>query len=259
MNAYDVIRFILSLFFLVSCNVQEPSSKSVVKMSQEEIEARARLANIAEPSLDTTDFHTLSDSVRKFINETSEHNMQKGFTLSTSDITGMANAVADYVEGKNEMPVLFCGHRAQMVRVLMEAYGYKTRLVNVVTSKFTDVINGHVFMEAFNPEANDWEVIDADFDSYWSNNQGERLSVSEVVSMNLEDFSPCNASGCSWANVSREGIDMMRLRNDGMLGAVLITGEGQHLLVNPERFDVLVKYSGVSLKKLFPEFPIKAI
>lgn len=199
------MKFLLltSLLVLVSCGSKKEQSKKI-----DYSVAVSKMVSAIESELDTTDFHTLSDSARVAVHKYTSHSGDEFTCDGPTCVEEMANAVTDTVLNNAEELKTLCSHRARLVMVILEHYGFESRRVNIV-NRFDQ---GHVFLEAKNPNGG-WEVIDPDYNVYFvKNSDGSRLSLKELILMDYSDFLPCSEAGCDWSGVyAKEGSHVKQL------------------------------------------------
>ena len=112
-----------------------------------------------------------------------------------------------------------CSTRSNLMARLLEALGYKTRIVAIFNSRTN--LKSHSFLEVMNPETKRWETQDPDYDIYWRSKESkDRLSLADSAEA-VQDIEPCGRDSCGWEHVSREGIRADKLR--GYLDIVSIT------------------------------------
>lgn len=124
-------------------------------------------------------------------------------------------------------PHLRCGHRAELMRAIVEHRGGIARIVNIYSSEYQPGNWGHVFLEVRGERG--WEAQDPDFDLEYHDATGNRLSTLEIL---YGDAVPCTGSTCSWDRDSDEGFpisDLKRLLHSAFVDRVFY--------VNPDRFD----------------------
>ena len=168
----------------------------------------------------TPDFHQRVDKVRTFINDNSVHKIDRAFRDNQGNAAAFAAGVLAHAKRLSLEPVhMECSTRSNLMARLLEALGYKTRIVAIFDSRTN--LKSHSFLEVMNPETKRWETQDPDYDIYWRSKESKgRLSLADSAEA-VQDIEPCGRDSCGWEHVSREGIRADKLR--GYLDIVSIT------------------------------------
>ena len=167
------------------------------------------------------EFHQRLDRVRTFINDNSVHKIDRAFWANHANPSSFAANLLAHAKRTAEPVHMECSTRTNLMGLILQALGYKTRVVAIFSSRSN--LNSHSFLEVMNPETKQWETQDADYDIFWrSKDTAERISVAEMAE-SIDDIEPCGRGGCGWDHKSREGIRAARLKP--LLDIVSITAK----------------------------------
>jgi hypothetical protein len=144
-------------------------------------------------------------------------------------LIGLAATLAD-----GAAPIdIKCGHHTKLLQFLVESLGYPTRWVNVFTDTDPALPMGHVFLGVRNPETDRWEATDANMNVYYALG-AQRLGVEELLSLDYDEYEPCNETGCGW---SVSDARAYALREFDILKAALIIEGRERYMYLSDRFD----------------------
>ena len=194
--------------------------------------------------LDDTDYPSYQfDFIRDLVNAHSLYQKE----LVSADITPNPVSISGqfflYVQGGDETPpTLSSAARAQIFARLLNAAGFKARLVTLFAPD--EALSSFTMVEAYNPRTRRWELQDQDRNVFYKFRTGnQRVDVREMIGQPLDNVLPCPMEGyCSWETVSPEGLSTDALK--AYFGVALIRGKWKNtLIVNPARFDL--EHSGL--------------
>jgi hypothetical protein len=178
-----------------------------VKLYDSNVQKMIALINLSA----TTDFHQRVDMVRAFINDNSRHRPDEAFDAMHGVKGAFAAALLAHAKGLTSEPVnMECSTRSNLMARILQALGYKTRIVAIFNSRTN--LRSHSFLEVMNPEIERWETQDPDYDIYWQSRESkDRISLAERAET-IEAIEPCGRGSCGWHHISREGIRAEKLR-----------------------------------------------
>ncbi len=155
--------------------------------------------------------HTVSDAVRIFVNDHSQHNIDAEFRADWPYPYIMAEKVAAHAKAERaELAHMECSTRAGLVQAVLRRLGHSTRRIDVYDAHN---LESHSFLDVWNADAQRWETQDPAYDLTWRDKRtGARISVAEAA-IDLEAIEPCGRSACGWHVASREGFKASTLRN----------------------------------------------
>src|SRR5262245_22304638 len=156
------------------------------------------------------EFHQRLDRIRTFINDNSIRKIDPAFWANRANPSSFAAGLLAHAKGTAEPVRMECSTRTNLMTLVVQALGYKTRVVAIFSSRSN--LNSHSFLEVMDPETKQWETQDADYDIFWrSKDTAERISVAEMAEA-IDDIEPCGRWGCGWDHESREGIRAAKLK-----------------------------------------------
>ena len=164
------------------------------------------------------------DALRTFINRNTQHKEDAEFFAMWRDETAMLTALRDTLTGARSDPVhTECSTRAMFMHEILEHWGYQTRSVWVyATSKD---LSSHTFLDVRDPETGRWQSHDPSYDIAWRDAaDGAPVSIAERGG-DLSKIAPCNATGCSYDIVSREGFSI-KDRAEGYFELISVNDPG---------------------------------
>jgi hypothetical protein len=158
-------------------------------------------------------FEQKIDAARAFVNDNSEHNIDKEFYAVWGNHKKLAQEVLLYAKKERDsLPNMECSTRANLVgQILNREGGYKIR--NVVLYNPYDELRTHRAIDIRDPSTGLWHTQDPDYDVYWKNAKiGSRASLVNVAA-NVDDHVPCGRTECGWQHKSGEGKAADILKN----------------------------------------------
>ncbi|MGH6865581.1 MAG: hypothetical protein ACREDO_05295 [Methyloceanibacter sp.] len=148
------------------------------------------------------------DKVRAFVTTNSIHEIDAEFRKLRGE-RGFAKALIARAEGKRAEPVhMECSTRSNVMGTALRKLGYTTRTVALFDA---DSPKSHSFLDVLNPVTGKWESQDPDYDFYWVDHDGKRVSVFEVAE-NPDAFKPCQGDVCGWELEAVHGAKAVRIR-----------------------------------------------
>jgi hypothetical protein len=133
-----------------------------------------------------------------------------------------------------DYPHLSCGPRAYTMKAILDDLHIPNRMIMIFASNYFE-INGHIFLEVFDRDTQNWELQDPDFDiSYIDIHNRKRLPGAELIWGDLNSIIPISPSKEGWeqnhvANLKRDYFGAMMFMN-------LLDGERSVMLINLDRF-----------------------
>jgi hypothetical protein len=176
-------------------------------------------------------FHEKLDAVRSFVNDHSQHKIDKFFYIIRSGRFPYSFAdglIAHANDPSSERIHMECASRASVMGDILTQLGYQARNIAIYNTAHKIPLASHSFLEVLNPETNKWETQDPDYDIYWRRvSTHERVSMVET-SQSLTDVEPCGRTSCGWDIKSREGIEARTLKDYFDIISVNWTGDKRH-------------------------------
>lgn len=188
-----------------------------------------------------TDYESLKfDKLRELINAHSLHKIESE-SAPAADITEIMASLYSYAAGFDESPPLLDAfERAAAYNHLLQAKGYKSRLVTLLEP--SAAFRTHKIVEIYNPRTRRWEMQDPDYNVFYTfRGSTQRVSVQDVLSQPLENFQPCTMEGyCHWSSLSPEGRNTEDIKP--FFAAAIVHGKNKEMLyVSEKRFDIHAK------------------
>lgn len=180
------------------------------------------------------------DAVHRFIQTNSILDQQKTYNADYSDaIDLMFNYAQDSTQ---EQPFLQCDGRSTAMLTTLLELGIESRLI-FLYRPVPGYLSQHTTLEVFNPDTQRWQVHDLNWDFYYVDAETqERVSAARVLFGSRETLLGCPMEGgdCT-AGVMEESASYFN---------ALRYGYTFEMWVNPDRFDLSIRFEGQNNKNL---------
>jgi hypothetical protein len=178
-----------------------------------------------------------ADHVRNFIFNNSIHKIDEEFYDHWGNQPVIISRILAFYNGeRTEPPHMECSSRSNLMRLVMDELGYRTRNIDVYMH--AQQYPSHTFLEFFNLETGNWEAQDVDYNVFWIDRKNyNRVKTEDLIKNNLDNYIPCTAPAfCSWKRTDKD-TNLLHERlalaviNDKKLGE-------RYIIVNTKRFDL---------------------
>jgi hypothetical protein len=180
------------------------------------------------------------DAVHRFIQTNSILDQQKTYDADYSDaIDLMFNYAQDDTQ---EQPFLQCDGRSTAMLTTLRELGIESRLI-FLYRPVPGYLSQHTTLEVFNPDTQRWQLHDLNWDFYYVDAETqERVSAERVLFGSHETLLGCPMEGgdCT-ADVMEESASYFN---------ALRYGYTFEMWVNPDRFDLSIRFEGQDNKNL---------
>ncbi len=138
--------------------------------------------------------------------------------------------------GRGPKPKLKCDHVAKALAAVLDNFDISSRLVHIFFLKPDGTATDHSILEVQDKSSKQWEILDAYYNVFIINNMtGRRTKTEDVVLGNLDEFTPCNASGCSWNFLGDKGDAYGKAYFSAMIYDNRRTREPSQVIINQQR------------------------
>ncbi len=138
--------------------------------------------------------------------------------------------------GIGPKPKLKCDHVAKALAAVLDNFHINSRLVHVFSLKPDGTAIDHSILEAQDKSSKQWEILDAYYNLFIINNMtGRRTQTENLVLGNLDEYTPCNVSGCSWNFLGDKGEAFGKAYFSAMIYDNRRTKERSRVIINQKR------------------------
>ncbi len=240
------VSLLTSAFLLSSCKSDDSEASRREKLYQEEFES-IEAKDVAPEFLDLLRMRQFSsqqaflDWLREFAHANTEDALDEA--RSENGIRNYRNLeritrmwAQRLRTGRGPKPKLKCDHVAKALASVLENFHIPSRLVHVFSLQPDGSAIDHSLLEVQDKDSKNWEILDAYYNVFIINNvTGRRTDTENLVLGNLDNYTPCNASGCSWNYLGEKGEAYGKAYFSDMIYDNRRSKEPSKIIINTDR------------------------
>ena len=174
------------------------------------------------------------DFIRDWVYRNSIHKMDAEHYEYAYDTPRVLFMLWHTYQTSKDYPHLSCGPRAYVMKAILDDLQIPNRIIMIFANNYF-AINGHIFLEVFDRDTQNWEVQDPDFNiSYIDIHNRKRLPGAGLIWGDLNSVIPVSPTKEGW-----EQNHVAHLKRDyfgAMMFVNFLDGERSVMLINLSRF-----------------------